>query len=63
MRPFVASTLQWPALSVPSGYLGEGLPVGLSIIGGRWDDAAVLRGGAAYERARSAPLAVPDLAN
>ena len=37
----------------------EGLPVGISLIGAKWDDAAVLRAGAAYERARSAVLAVP----
>jgi amidase len=30
---FVASSLRWPALSVPSGYLGESLPQGLQILG------------------------------
>jgi amidase len=39
----------------------EGLPVGLSFIGPKWADAAVLNAGAAYERARSAKLAVPTL--
>jgi amidase len=29
----------------------------------KWDDAAILRAGAAYERARTAPLAVPDFGN
>jgi amidase len=48
-----------PHLSVPMGAV-EGLPVGLSIIGGKWQDAAVLRAGAVYERFRSVPLAVPD---
>ena len=29
----VGSALHWPALSVPSGYLGENLPQGLQILG------------------------------
>jgi amidase len=37
----------------------EGLPVGLSILGPKWSDAEVLKAGAAYERARTATLAVP----
>ena len=37
----------------------EGLPVGLSFIGTQWDDANVLRAGAAYEAARTVPLARP----
>jgi amidase len=48
----------YPHLSVPMGSV-EGLPVGLSIIGPKWSDAAVLRVGGAYERARTAPLATP----
>ena len=47
----------YPHLTVPMGAV-EGLPVGLSFIGKAWDDAVILRIGAAYERARHAVLAV-----
>jgi len=40
-----------PALSVPCGFTAAGLPIGLQIVGRRWDEATVLRIGAAYERA------------
>eukprot|EP01042_Synura_sphagnicola_P014579 gene14579-18451_t len=43
----------YPHLTVPMGAV-EGLPVGLSFIGTAWDDAAVLKAGAAYESARTA---------
>jgi Asp-tRNA(Asn)/Glu-tRNA(Gln) amidotransferase A subunit family amidase len=61
---FVASTLQWPALSVPSGYLGEGLPVGLQILGRAWDEAKIIQFAYAYEQAthyRRPPPTVPPL--
>ena len=48
----------YPHLTVPMGAI-EGLPVGLSFIGTQWDDANVLRAGAAYEAARTVPLARP----
>jgi len=48
-----ASTLPavagYPHLTVPMGQVG-GLPVGLSFIGGRWQDARVLALGYAYEQ-------------
>lgn len=40
----------FPALSVPCGFDGGGLPVGLQIIGRPWEEATVLRAGRAYER-------------
>ncbi|GMM92452.1 amidase [Qipengyuania sp. MTN3-11] len=49
----------YPHLTVPMGAI-EGLPVGLSILGAKWDDHAVLKAGAAYERARSAELPDPQ---
>ena len=41
-----------PALSVNAGYTREGLPVGLQIIGQRFDDLGVLRMGYAWEALR-----------
>jgi aspartyl-tRNA(Asn)/glutamyl-tRNA(Gln) amidotransferase subunit A len=41
-----------PAASVPCGFTHDGLPIGLQIVGRRFDDAAVLRAAAAFERAR-----------
>jgi aspartyl-tRNA(Asn)/glutamyl-tRNA(Gln) amidotransferase subunit A len=41
-----------PAASVPAGFTRDGLPVGLQIVGRRFDDAGVLRAAAAFERAR-----------
>jgi amidase len=58
----LAAIAGYPHLSVPMGAI-EGLPVGFSIIGAKWDDAAVLRAGAAYERMRSVSLPVPDFRN
>ena len=41
-----------PAISVPAGFTGDGLPVGLQIVGRRFADATVLRVAAAFEAAR-----------
>lgn len=48
-----------PALSVCCGFTATGLPVGLQIIGKRFDDAGVLRVGHAFEVARPALPDVP----
>ncbi|WP_028009127.1 amidase family protein [Solimonas flava] len=61
---FVGSTLQWPALSVPSGYLGPGLPVGLQILGRAWDESRLIGYAYAYEQAtryRRPPASTPPL--
>ena len=39
-----------PAISVPCGKTSEGLPVGLMLVGRRFDDATVLRAAHAFER-------------
>ena len=40
-----------PAASVPCGFTRDGLPIGLQIVGRRFDDAMVLRAAAAFEKA------------
>ncbi len=40
-----------PSISVPCGFSDDGLPVGLQLIGRRWDEATVLRAAYAYEQA------------
>jgi aspartyl-tRNA(Asn)/glutamyl-tRNA(Gln) amidotransferase subunit A len=42
-----------PALSINCGYNDEGLPIGMQIIGRRFDDLGVLRVAAAFEAMRS----------
>ena len=41
-----------PAASVPCGFTRDGLPIGLQVIGRRFEDATVLRACAAFEKAR-----------
>ena len=47
-----------PALSVPCGYDPQGLPVGLQLVGRPWEEALLLRVGAALEAkvARTSPM-------
>ncbi|WVM87856.1 amidase family protein [Halopseudomonas pachastrellae] len=43
-----------PGLSVPCGFDSKGLPIGLQLVGARFNDAVVMRVGHAYQQA--APL-------
>ncbi|MCE3553597.1 amidase [Pseudonocardia sp. RS11V-5] len=65
-RPFehIATSLPFnmsgqPALSVNCGYTTGGLPIGLQIVGRRFDDAGVLALAMAYEEHRPAPRPWP----
>jgi aspartyl-tRNA(Asn)/glutamyl-tRNA(Gln) amidotransferase subunit A len=48
-----------PAVSVPAGWTANGLPVGLQIVGRRFEDALVLRAAAAFEALRPWAARVP----
>jgi aspartyl-tRNA(Asn)/glutamyl-tRNA(Gln) amidotransferase subunit A len=50
---------QQPALSVPCGFTSEGLPIGLQIVGAKYNDALVLRAGYAYQGSRPLQPAFP----
>ncbi|MBV7259176.1 amidase [Erythrobacter sp. WH158] len=54
-----AAIAGYPHLTVPMGAV-EGLPVGISFFGAKWDDHAVLKLGAAYEKVRTADLPTPS---
>jgi len=50
-----------PSLAVPAGFTGKGLPVGMQLIGRSFDEATVLRIGAAFQRATDFHEIVPKL--
>lgn len=57
----LAAVAGYPHLTVPMGF-DRGMPVGLSFIGGKWDDAKILSLGHAFElrtMARRAPVLTP----
>ena len=55
--------MSWnPAASVPCGFTAEGLPVGLQIVGKRFDDLGVLQASAAFEQAQPWAHKRPPLA-
>ena len=50
-----------PSLAIPSGFTRKGLPVGLQLIGRSFDEAMLLRIGAAFQRATDFHEKVPQL--
>jgi aspartyl-tRNA(Asn)/glutamyl-tRNA(Gln) amidotransferase subunit A len=50
-----------PAASVPAGFTKDGLPVGLQVVGRRFQDTLVLRASAAFERVRPWAAAQPPV--
>ena len=51
-----------PSLSIPSGFTRGGLPVGMQLIGRSFDEAMLLRVGAAFQRATDFHAQVPRFA-
>ena len=51
-----------PAVSINAGYSAEGLPIGLQIIGQRFDDIGILRVAALWEKLRPPSRAWPEVA-
>ncbi len=61
----LASVIGFPAVTVPAGFTGDDLPVGLEFMGRAFDDARILSFAFAYERAtrhRRPPSTTPPLA-
>ena len=50
-----------PSLAIPSGFTKSGLPVGMQLIGRSFDEAMLLRIGAAFQRATDFHTLVPEL--
>jgi aspartyl-tRNA(Asn)/glutamyl-tRNA(Gln) amidotransferase subunit A len=50
-----------PALSIPTGFTRSGLPVGMQLVGRSFDEAMLLRVGAAFQRATDFHDRVPQL--
>jgi aspartyl-tRNA(Asn)/glutamyl-tRNA(Gln) amidotransferase subunit A len=50
-----------PALAIPSGFTRSGLPVGMQLIGRSFDEATLLRIGAAFQRVTDFHAQVPKL--
>ncbi len=48
-----------PAISVPCGFTAQGLPVGIQLVGRRWDDLGLLRLAKAFEEATGAGHRAP----
>jgi aspartyl-tRNA(Asn)/glutamyl-tRNA(Gln) amidotransferase subunit A len=50
-----------PALSLPCGFDRQGMPIGMQIIGKRFDESTVLRVAHAYEQATEWHLRKPRM--
>lgn len=55
----IAAVAGYPHLTVPMGF-DRGMPVGISFIGGKWDDARILSLGYAFEQKTQARRAPPS---
>ena len=60
----LSATTGLPAISMPAGFTNDGLPVGLELLGGAWEEARLLKYAYAWEQAsklRKAPFSTPPL--
>lgn len=60
----LSATTGLPAMSMPAGFSVDGLPIGLELLGGAWEEAKLLRYAYAWEQAsqlRKPPFATPRL--
>jgi Asp-tRNA(Asn)/Glu-tRNA(Gln) amidotransferase A subunit family amidase len=48
---FIGSAMQWPAVVVPIGFVGEHLPIGMQLLGRPWSEGPLIRMAYAYEQA------------
>lgn len=56
-----ANVLGVPALGIPAGVSSDGLPLAVQLMGKRYDDATVLRAGAAFQAATAWHMARPPV--
>ena len=55
-----------PAISMPAGFTGDGVPVGIELMGAAWSESKLLAAAFSYEQAtrpRTPPAATPALVN
>src|ERR1700686_2221336 len=60
----LSASTGFPAITVPAGFTADGLPVGVELLGGAFDDAKLVSYAYAYEQAthrRRAPARTPAL--
>jgi amidase len=60
----LSATTGLPAISMPAGFSLDGLPIGLELLGGAWEEAKLLKYAFAWESAakpRKAPFSTPPL--
>jgi aspartyl-tRNA(Asn)/glutamyl-tRNA(Gln) amidotransferase subunit A len=50
-----------PAISLPCGFSSEGLPIGMQLVGGPFEEAIVLRAARAYEAATVWHTRAPEI--